>query len=148
MRKVVSLATVAILAALTMPGCASAEKAQETPTEASGPLVVVGLVVDEDGVPLTERKLWVLGESGSFKLEEGRVLNPSAQSDKNGRFEIEVERSLFAPDEEFTVSCEYKTATGMTRFAPLHGEDGVVAYFRTEAATKKVDLGKVTFKEP
>jgi hypothetical protein len=80
--------------------------------------------------------------SFSYRLDNGRVLNPSISTDDTGHFLLEVPRSLYS--EECRQLAFEMSASGLSRPSMIRGEDrSVVVFEAKDDAGAHVDFGTV-----
>ncbi len=123
---------------------------QDTPDadqaeSATNEVVITGRLVSTDGSPLPDEDVWGLfGKTLSIRVgENGVLLNPTAETDKEGHFTLKVDRAEL--DEEMVIALSRVPPGQFTsRFTPLTDDKG--AEIALEPDVGNVDLGTITVK--
>ena len=117
---------------------ASDERAQSTR------LVITGTLVDANGSPRSNEKVWAFGSRlGRIKVDKGRLLNPTAKTDEKGQFRLEFDQNLFGA-EDIIIGIMYTPRLGgSSNFAGLQNDKGIPISLKIEPGATNVSLGKI-----
>lgn len=81
---------------------------------------------------------------GAYKLIDGRVVNPSAKTDKEGRFTFEATEEFIAGEIEFLVTRNQQNSkTFVTESYPMIDENGEPIKLKFDSTSMIMELGKI-----
>ena len=106
---------------------------------------ISGALVGSDGSPVAGKTVYIFVVRDNklvLNIKEGRLANPSAETDANGRFTVEAERN-YVGGGEFTVGAR----NGLGNLATLRRDGSNVSLTFAEGdRTGRFDVGRVTLE--
>jgi hypothetical protein len=133
-------------AADAAPGAADA--AADTAPLPTG-FVLRGTLVDRDDRPLVGADVWVYrGDTIAFLMEIGEggvLLNPTGETDDEGRFEIQVNRDFLPEGREIKLACHISSYPPRPA-SPITDEMGITVVLVVDPRLEVLDLNEIAGK--
>ena len=118
---------------------------RQTEQQQTEPIVVTAVLRDSDGNPVPDKNVHLFRVENNrlaIELDGGRVTNPRATTDADGRFSIEVPVEYLSVGQEFTLAI-----SPFTEGSILHQPDGstvMLMFTETPEDGVTIDLGRVS----
>jgi len=132
-----------VLCLCCMPLVVVAQAKKETAA-----LRIEGTLVDERGAPVEGASCLVhkVGDRGfTYEIKDGVVLNPNADSDKNGKIKFDVSRGFLPADRKITIACTFPKS-GVLKAQQLRDGRGIPVVLEIGAQERRVDLDEILGK--